>query len=77
MVSQFNVQDAKTRLSDLLARVELGDEIVIARSGKPVARLVPLGELPPRSLGFVPGGDIPDSFFDPLPADEVDRWEGR
>ena len=77
MTDQVNVQDAKTRLSELLARVERGEEIIIARGGKPVARLSPLGDPPLRELGFVPGGDIPDSFFDPLPEDELRLWEGR
>lgn len=43
-----NVHEAKTHLSRLLERVERGQEIVIARAGKPVAKLVPLDERPPR-----------------------------
>jgi prevent-host-death family protein len=76
MAEQVNVQDAKTRLSELLARVEKGEEITIARAGKPVARLVAIEELPPRELGFLKLGDIPDSFFDPLPEEELILWEG-
>jgi prevent-host-death family protein len=41
MVEQVNVHDAKTHLSRLLERVETGEEIVLARAGRPVARLVP------------------------------------
>jgi prevent-host-death family protein len=77
MAEQVNVQDAKTRLSELLSRVEKGEEITIARAGKPVARLVAVGELPPRELGFLNFGDIPDSFFEPLPEEELRLWEGR
>jgi prevent-host-death family protein len=43
-----NVHEAKTHLSRLLERVERGEEIVIARSGKPVARLVPIEPVPGR-----------------------------
>ncbi len=63
-----NVHDAKTSLSRLLVRVEKGEEIVIARAGKPVARLVPIG----RAAGArVPGryagqGFIADDFDAPL-----------
>lgn len=78
MTEQVNVQDAKTRLSELLARVEKGEEITIARAGRPIARLVAIAEPPPRELGFLNIGQIPDSFFfDPLPDDELDLWEGR
>ncbi|MEQ3550812.1 type II toxin-antitoxin system prevent-host-death family antitoxin [Pseudonocardia nematodicida] len=74
MTVQVNVQEAKTRLSQLLAAAERGEEVVIARDGHPVARLVPTGEPAPRRVGFV-AGSVPDSFFDPLPDDELARWE--
>lgn len=74
MTEQVNVQDAKTRLSELLHRVERGEQITIARGGRPVARLTPVGA-PRRELGFVPGGPIPESFFDPLAEDELGGWE--
>jgi prevent-host-death family protein len=77
MVTQVNVQDAKTRLSELLARVERGEEIVIARGGNPIARLSPLGDAPERELGFVPGGPIRVSFFEELPGDELRAWSGE
>jgi prevent-host-death family protein len=44
MAATVNIYEAKTRLSQLLARVEDGEEIIIARHGRPVARLMPLGE---------------------------------
>lgn len=77
MAEQVNVQAAKTRLSELLARVENGEEITIARAGRPVARLVAIEDLPPREIGFMNLGDIPDSFFEPLPEEELALWEGR
>ena len=53
MTDQFSIRDAKTHLSRLVARVEAGEEILIARSGKPVARLVPLGVTSqPRTPGL-------------------------
>lgn len=74
---QVNVHEAKTRMSELLARVEAGDEVVIARAGHPVATLVPIAVPAERSLGFVEGFQAPESFFDPLPDDELAAWDGR
>lgn len=51
-----NVYEAKTRLSKLLDQVAAGEEVVIARHGKPIARLSPLeGDLPPRQPGALKG----------------------
>lgn len=74
MSIQVNVQEAKTRLSQILAQVESGEDVVIARDGTPIARLVPIERPPPRLIGFVPG-QVPDSFFEPVPDDELDQWE--
>ena len=72
-----NVHEAKTQLSRLLAQVETGEEVVIARRGRPVARLVryqPRGKRQPDVLkGKIA---IPDAFFEPLPEDELKLWEG-
>lgn len=68
------VQQAKTNLSALLAEVEAGQEIVIARGNVPVARLVPITTAGPRSMGFV-AYRVPDAFFEQLPDDELDAWE--
>ncbi len=76
MTTQVNVQDAKTRLSELLGRVERGEQITIARAGKPIARLVAVDAPAKRELGFVAGGPVPDSFFDELPTHELARWDG-
>lgn len=77
MADQVNVHEAKTRLSELLARVERGDEIVIARGGRPIARLVSFEPPAERELGFLPGLDTPTSFFEPLPEAELAAWEGE
>ena len=69
-----NVHEAKTHFSRLLDRAHAGEEIIVAKDGRPFARLVPL-ETPPER---VPGRwreSIPDSFFEPLPTDELDAWE--
>jgi prevent-host-death family protein len=56
MTDTVNIHEAKTHLSRLVERVEAGEEIVIARGGKPVARLVPLGlRTRPRQLGTLRG----------------------
>jgi len=50
MATQVNIHEAKTRLSQLLARVKDGEEIIIAKAGKPIARLVPIVERPDQRL---------------------------
>ena len=77
MAEQVNVQDAKTRLSELLQRVQNGEEITIAKYGKPIARLVAVETSTKRQLGFVHGVTLDDSFFEPLPEEELRLWEGR
>ena len=73
-----NVHEAKTHLSRLLKQVEAGEEVIIARNGKPVARLAPLKKRGKRQFGSMKGLiKIDDSFFDPLPEEELARWEGR
>lgn len=73
-MSIVNVQEAKTRLSELLARVERGEEFVVARAGKPVARLVPVDLSWARPFGSL-SFDVPDDFDEPLPDDELSAWE--
>jgi prevent-host-death family protein len=78
-MAQYNVHEAKTQLSSLLERVEAGEEVVIARNGKPIARLVSVREhqRPPRVLGQFAGQPfrIADDF-DELPADIQAAFEG-
>lgn len=64
-VEFVNVHAAKTNLSRLLERAEAGEEIVIARAGKPVARLVPyVAERPKRVFGSMKGEIIIHGDFD-------------
>lgn len=79
-MATFTVHQAKTELSKLMARAEAGEEIVIARRDKPAVKLVPVGETHKKER--VPGAlkgmfKIPDSFFDSLPEDELQAWEGE
>ena len=76
-MATVNVHEAKTHLSRLLAQVEAGEEVTIARNGKPVARLLP-ARTPGRPQPDVFKGRVvvPDSFFDPLPEEELRAWEG-
>lgn len=69
-----NVHEAKTHLSRLLERAHAGDEIVIAKSGVPYARLAPLpGRQPKRQAGTLKQYvEITKAFFEPLPPD----WSG-
>jgi prevent-host-death family protein len=80
VTTQVNVHDAKTNFSRLLDRAHAGEEIVLAKAGKPYARLVPLDaapeKKPPRKPGGWEGYVLPESFFEPLPDDELRLWEG-
>ncbi len=77
-MKSVNVHEAKTHFSRLLAKVERGGEVVIARAGKPVAKLVAIE--PPATLPTL-GADVgafvvPADFDAPLPADLLDAFEG-
>lgn len=74
-----NIHEAKTHLSRLLEQVAGGEEIVIAKAGKAVARLVPLDAAPKkRQLGLLKGKlMVPDDFGAPLTDEELALFEGR
>jgi prevent-host-death family protein len=74
-----SIQDAETQLSRLVDQAAAGEEIIIAREGKPVAKLVPLTPRPAkRNLGILAGNlAIPADFDAPLPQDVLDAFEGR
>ena len=75
-MATVNVHEAKTHLSRLLAQVEEGEEVIIARNGKPVARLVSCTRRGRPQFGSWKGRiTIDDSFFDPLPDEVLDDWE--
>lgn len=79
MGKPVNIYDAKTQLSQLVDRAAAGEEIVIAKAGRPTARLVPLRAVHERR---VPGNwagrvVIAPDFDAPLPGAIVDEFEGN
>ncbi len=67
-MATFNVHEAKTHLSRLLQQVEAGEEVVIARDGKPIARLVSLSKGSARVPGRLKGQiKVAEDFDEPLP----------
>lgn len=76
MTVTVNVHEAKTHLSRLLDRAAGGEEIVIGRAGKPVARLVALEERPPRQIGRLAGRITIADDFDEVDDDLADLFEG-
>ncbi len=72
-----NVHEAKTHLSRLLVQMEAGEDVIIARNGKPVAKLVQIRQRGQLVFGSMKGQiELDDSFFDPLPEEELAAWEG-
>lgn len=76
------MHQAKSELSELVARAEAGEEIVIARRNKPAVKLVPIDDEPKKPR--VPGalahlrGKLPDDLFlTPLSEEELQAWEGK
>jgi len=74
-VTIVNIHEAKTRFSRLVGRAHKGEEIIIAKAGKPYARLVPLSHKEEKRMPGIAKGSVTDAFFEPLPADELARWE--
>ncbi len=76
---KVTIHAAKTTLSKLIERAHAGEEIVIARGDVPVARLVPIARRAPRRKPGTLRGlvRVPQSFFEPLPAEDLDAWEGK
>jgi prevent-host-death family protein len=79
MNTVVNVHEAKTHLSRILEEVAAGAEVVIAKAGRPVARLVPIEPVTrPKSLGLLRGRiSVPDDFDAPLSPEVLAEFEGR
>ena len=76
IMQEVNVHEAQTQLPLLLTQVEAGEEIVITRNGKPVARLVDCQPGGKRRFGaWKDRIAVDDSFFDPLSEEELSAWE--
>ena len=75
MSEPVSIHTAKTHLSRLVARAEAGEEIIIARGNKPVAKLVPIAPKGQRRFGAMKGMfTIGPEFFEPLPSEELEEW---
>ncbi len=77
----INIAEAKAQLSQLAARASQGEEIVLARHGQPIARLMPLEDVvaaaPQRGFGIGRATfEVREDFDDPLPSDLLDAFEG-
>lgn len=79
MTTAINIHEAKTHLSKLLARVVAGEEIVIAKAGTPIAKIVPFEQhTATRKPGSAKGKIwVSPDFNAPLPDDVLDAFEGR
>ncbi len=73
---KVNVHTAKTTLSDLILRAEAGEDVVIARRGKPAVRLVPVSEGRDRSFGKFKDLSVSGDILTPLDEEELRAWEG-
>ena len=77
-MTTLNIHAAKTQFSRLIEEVEEGEEVIIAKAGKPVARLVPIDKRAKRKLGLLTGRlMVPDDFDAPLPDEVLAAFEGR
>jgi prevent-host-death family protein len=74
----FNVHEAKTHFSRILAKVQAGEEVVIAKAGQPIARIVPIRSSSLRVPDSRRGAMwVAEDFDAPLPDDLLDGFEGR
>lgn len=73
----ITIHNAKTNLSQLLVRVEAGEEIILARGKQPIARIVPFQpRAAKREFGVMRGMvSLGPEFFEPLPMEELAAWE--
>ena len=74
-----NMHEAKTHLSRLAEEVAAGKEIIVAKAGKPIMKLVPIhSERKPRRLGLLKGMiHMAENFEEPLPEEMLDAFEGK
>ena len=78
-MKKVNIYEAKTHLSSLLDRVAEGETVIICRRNVPTAELRPLPRprRTRRPIGLARGFQVPPSFFEPLPEEIADAFEGR
>ena len=76
---KLNIHEAKTHLSKYLAKLKAGERILLCKRNQPVAEITALPEPParPRPIGLAKGRfTVPRSFFEPLPDELLDAFEG-
>jgi prevent-host-death family protein len=71
-----DVREAKAQLSRLLDEVARGEEVILVETGRPCAKLVPFIPTEDRRVSGLIPGRLDDAFFEPLPPEELDAWEG-
>jgi prevent-host-death family protein len=77
MARSVNIAEAKAKLSALVDRAAAGEEIILSRAGRPVARLMPLEEQTPRRPGLLRDWQIPDDLFlEPMDEEDLRAAEG-
>jgi prevent-host-death family protein len=78
-MATYNIHQAKSQLSKLIDAMQQGENVIIAKAGKPVAVLGPLrARSAPRRRGFLKGQiQLSHDFDEPLPADVLDSFEGQ
>ena len=76
---KLNMHQAKAHLSRYLAKLKQGEVIVLCSRDVPVAeiRSLPAARRKPRPIGLAKGFEVPASFFEPLPEEELEAFEGR
>jgi prevent-host-death family protein len=75
MTTMVNIHEAKTHLSRFIERARAGEEIIIAKSGTPWVKLVPITDPVTRRQPGLAKGAVTDAFFEPLPDGEIQTWE--
>lgn len=73
--------EAKSKLSELVKKARAGEEVILTsgREKKPVIKLVPIEPVKKKRLGFmeIPGFELGDAFWEPLPEEELRVWNGE
>lgn len=73
----ISIHDAEHDLARWLDQAHAGQEIVLTKNGLPYARLIPPAAAPGQRQPGRLKGTVGDAFFDPLPPEELNAWEGR
>jgi prevent-host-death family protein len=77
-MKSVNIHEAKTHLSRFVEEVAAGEELIIAKAGKPMARLVPIVSTERRRLGLLRGRiQVPDDFDEPMPEEVLALFQGN